>query len=235
MVRLVLFDIDGTLVNTGGAGEKAFARVCAEEFAVPHGTRELQFAGRTDPSIVREFFSRHGITPDPEHFRRFFDRYVFWLDHMLGCIAGRVLPGVPEWIRGLEELSVPPVIGLLTGNIRLGAEIKLKHYGLWERFELGGFGDDHEDRNVLAEVARDRGARRLGRALPGDAILVVGDTPRDVECARAIGARCLAVATGKFSVEELRREKPDWAVDTLEALAVEEVAGQPRAACCQEH
>src|SRR5882762_4618866 len=116
MVRLVLFDIDGTLIQTGGAGEKAFARVCASEFNQRNGAARLHFAGRTDPSIVREFFQTHEIEPSADNFRRFFDRYVFYLDHLLGQLSGGVLPGVHEIMRELNSLPRPPMIGLLTGN-----------------------------------------------------------------------------------------------------------------------
>src|SRR5204863_7081121 len=105
MIRLVLFDIDGTLIQSGGAGEKAFGRVCAQEFNIPNGTQRLHFAGRTDPSIVREFFSENEIAPSQENFRRFFDSYVFWLDHLLGHTNGRILPGVQEMVDGLRGLS----------------------------------------------------------------------------------------------------------------------------------
>src|SRR6266850_4219560 len=130
MVRLVLFDIDGTLIHSGGAGEKAFGEVCKTEFKAPEGTAGLRFAGRTDTSIVREFFLLHQIEPSPENFRRFFDCYVFWLDQKLNQIQGRVLPGVFEMIDRLRARPKPPLLGLLTGNIRLGAEIKLRHYKL---------------------------------------------------------------------------------------------------------
>src|ERR1041385_3176369 len=111
MIRLGLFDIDGTLIRTGGAGEKAFARVCASEFGVPNGTARLHFAGRTDPSLVREFFDQHQIEPSPDNFSRFFDRYVFWLDHLLDDLPGRVLPGVEAMIDGLRALPDGPALG----------------------------------------------------------------------------------------------------------------------------
>lgn len=225
MVRLVLFDIDGTLIQSGGAGEKAFARVCATEFGVPDGTSRLNFAGRTDPSIIRDFFQQFGIEPSAENFKRFFDRYIFYLDHLLGQLDGRVLPGVHEMVRGMQQLPQAPVLGLLTGNIRLGAQIKLGHYRLWQLFRTGAFGDDHEDRNQIAAVARERGMRLLGGKLTGEQILVIGDTPRDTECAKAIGARSLAVATGKYTTEELRGDAPTWTVASLAEITAEEVCG----------
>lgn len=215
MIRLVLFDIDGTLIRTAGAGREAFARVAETEFAVPDGMADLAFAGRTDPAIVREFFLRHHIEPSPANFQRFFDAYVFWLDHLLPQRSGQVLPGVREGLEGLQRLPHRPVAGLLTGNIRLGAEIKLRHFGLWHWFSVGGFGDDHEDRSQIARLVAQRGSQRLGRALTGEEILVVGDTPSDIACARAIQAKTLAVATGPFSLAELQQHQPTWSVPTL--------------------
>jgi phosphoglycolate phosphatase len=223
MVRLILFDIDGTLILSGGAGEKAFARVCELEFGVRNGTAALNFAGRTDPAIVREFFEQHSIEPNLANFQRFFERYVFLLDHMLHQLNGHVLPGVATMLAELDTMPKRPLVGLLTGNIRLGAQIKLNHYRLWPRFEIGAFGDDHENRNQLAVIAKERGSQRLGEKLAGDQILVIGDTPRDIECARAVGARALAVATGKYSVAELQADRPTWTVASLAEVSIHDV------------
>ncbi len=223
MVRLVLFDIDGTLIRTGGAGVRAFAKVFETEFGARDGFAQLKFAGRTDLSLVREFFTFHHIAAIPENFGRFFDRYVFWLDHMLRESRGEVCPGVREFIRQLQALPSRPVLGLLTGNIRLGAEIKLRYFHLWEVFETGAFADDHEDRDQIAAIACRRGGARLQRALAGDEVLVIGDTPLDIRCARAVGARALAVATGGAKLQELRRHQPDWAVTDLTEVAAKDV------------
>src|SRR2546423_9241238 len=142
---------------------------------------------------------------------------------MLHQTAGRVLPGVSCMLNTLSALPKPPVIGLLTGNIRLGAEIKLRHYELWESFVTGAFGDDHEERNCIAGVARERGEKLLGEKLQGEEILVIGDTPLDVECAKSIDARVLAVATGNYGRKELMAHKQTWTVDTLEEIEVEEL------------
>jgi phosphoglycolate phosphatase len=224
MLKLVLFDIDGTLIRTGGAGVHAFTRTGAAEFHVPDGMRQMQFAGRTDTSLVREFFTRHGIAATPENFRRFFDRYVFLLDHLLPQHPGGVCPGVRELLAGLRALPQPPLLGLQTGNIRLGAEIKLRHYGLWGWFEVGGFGDDSESRGELTRLAVERAARRLGHRLAPEAVVVVGDTPHDVDCARAVGARVLAVATGGATREQLAARSPDWLVDDLTGIRAADLA-----------
>jgi phosphoglycolate phosphatase-like HAD superfamily hydrolase len=211
----VLFDIDGTLIQTGGAGVRAFAETARQEFSRPGGTEGMQFGGRTDVSLVREFFTRHGIEASPGNFARFLGTYLFWLDHLMPRLEGAVLPGVWSWLHGLRALKAPPLIGLLTGNARLGAEIKLRHFRLWEEFALGAFSDDAEDRDALAAVARDRAAAALGGPVAGAEVLVIGDTPRDIACARAIGARVLAVATGRDPLAALQGHGPDLLAASL--------------------
>lgn len=225
MIRLALFDIDGTLIQTGGAGIKAFAKAFAGEFQIMDATRGMSFAGRTDTGLVRLVFVRNGIEPSPANFRRFFDSYVFWLEQMLHECEGQVCPGARDFIAEMEALPQPPVVGLLTGNIRLGAEIKLRHFNLWELFKMGAFADDHEDRNQISAIAHRRSGEVLKGEVRGDEILVIGDTPLDVECGRAIGAKVLAVATGSSSVAELREHHPDWVVENLTQISAREVCG----------
>ena len=222
MIRLVLFDIDGTLIRTHGAGMRAFELALGSEFGVRNGAAGIKFSGRTDPSIVRDAFTVHGIAPTREHFARFFDAYVFWLDAVLNESVGSACEGVVEFIEGLSRLRRPPRIGLLTGNIRLGAEIKLRHYNLWGHYTMGAFGDEHEERNELARIALQRGRRLLGPKLKGEEVLVVGDTPLDIACANAIGARMLAVATGGSTCEELRQHRPAWVVEDLSRISASE-------------
>src|SRR5689334_9801644 len=137
MLRLVLFDIDGTLIHTDSAGIKAFDRVFETRFNLNNATHGVHFAGRTDTSLVREIFCRHGVEPSKENFHVFFEHYAFWLAHLLTQSRGGIFPGVWRFIYELQSLPEPPALGLLTGNIRLGAEIKLRHFNLWDFFSIG--------------------------------------------------------------------------------------------------
>ncbi len=223
MTRLVLFDIDGTLISTGGAGMTAFERTFALEFGVRNAAREINFAGRTDTGILQDFFRNHAVEPSEENFQRFFHTYVHWLDYQLQTVSGRILPGVINLLRELKCLARRPALGLLTGNLRLGAQIKLRHFNLWDHFEIGAFGCEHSDRNEIAKIALKRGRKSIHRRMKGEEILVIGDTTRDIDCANAIGARCLAVATGGDSLAELRRHNPTRAVRDLARVTAEEI------------
>jgi len=218
-MEAVLFDIDGTLIRTGGAGVRAFARAAAEVHGLPGGTAHMVFHGRTDTSLVREYLRHHGLEETGAEMGRFLDAYLGLLDGMLAEHAGETCPGVWEFIEGCRRLERPPLLGLLTGNVRRGAELKLRAHGLWEVCETGGYGDDHEDRDEVAAGALRRVVERRGRPVRPEDVLVVGDTPRDIQCARAIGAKVLAVATGAFGVEELAAHGPDWAARDLAGFA----------------
>ncbi len=226
MVRLVLFDIDGTLVHTGGAGTKAFSKTFASIFGLKHGAERMKFAGRTDVNLVREFFKIHGVPESPENFQRFFDNYVFWLEHIVAGSTGGQCAGVSRFLADLLALRHPPMLGLLTGNIRLGAEIKLRRFGLWEFFVMGGFADDHEDRDHIAVAALKRGRRLLDPELQPQEVVVVGDTPFDVRCGKFIGAKTLAVATGGSPYAELKTHAADWTVESLSQIHARDICPQ---------
>lgn len=217
--KVVLFDIDGTLIRTGGAGVRAFGRTAELAFDRPRGVEGLHFHGRTDTALVREFLHKNALPVDGANMERFLETYAFLLDHELERHSGALCPGVTELLAGLRRLPDPPLLGLLTGNVRIGAALKLRAHGLDGDFTLGAFGDDHEDRNQLAAIARRRAEAVLGRPLDGAEVVVVGDTRADVECAHAIGARAVAVATGGASLADLLVHSPDLALDSLRGLA----------------
>ena len=217
-MKAVLFDIDGTLILTGGAGQKAFAQTFAEDFGVPAISRNVSFAGRSDRAIAIELMQVHDIEPSEANWERFRKGYLARLPLALQSGSGRVLPGVHPLLDQLARLPVQ--VGLLTGNVRHGAESKLSHYNLWDRFAFGGFGDEHLDRNdiaVAALAAAWEQVRSNGHAaINGETVVVIGDTESDIRCARAIGAHAVAVATGMSSIDALAAEKPDLLIESLE-------------------
>ena len=209
-----LFDIDGTLVSAGGAGKAALIDALAEEFGIAHTLDRLTLSGRTDRAISADLLALCGLDDTDHHRARLLDAYLRLLPATLASRPGRVLPGVP---RLLDRLAAMPgvAVGLITGNVQHGARIKLGHFGLWERFRFGGFGDRHAARDDVARDALEAVERHLGRAIdPGD-VRVIGDTPFDVRCARAIGARAVGVLTGWHSREEMSACSPDLLLDDL--------------------
>lgn len=216
-VALVLFDIDGTLIQTAGAGVRGLSDAFARLHGRPEALDGIAVSGRTDRAILTEIFARWGQALTDDLLAPLRDRYLESLARELREARGPgigVLPGVHAAIASLEA-HPSFALGLLTGNFERGAQIKLTHFDLWRRFSFGAFGDDHADRRALVPVAIDR-ARRCG--LEADQVIVVGDTPLDVDCAHANGARAVAVATGEYSREELVSTGAEIVVDTLEAL-----------------
>jgi len=211
---LILWDIDGTLLHSGGAGMKALEAALQGVFGVAGSLAGIDFAGRTDPWIIRQIFGRFGIEHTPETFSRYVDGYISLLPGVLGQSRARVLPGVAE-ILGQAAVHPGVVQGLLTGNLRRGAEAKLGFHGLWDYFPIGAFADDSEVRNELGPHALQRARGHWGLDFPAERVWIVGDTPHDIACARAFGARALAVATGSSTVPELAAHNPDAVLGTL--------------------
>ena len=209
---VALFDIDSTLLSTRGAGRAAFAETFRAEFDIERFEGEISFAGRSDRAIVREVFAQHGIEDEPGTWQRFLQGYLQRLQGTLATRRGGLLPGVLPLLRALRERS-DIAMGIVTGNVAAGARLKLEHYGIDSFFDFGGYGDHHTDRGGIAAdalAAADaflRTAHRL-RAVPA-LTTVIGDTPEDVRCARAIAARAVAVATGDSSLAELAAADPD--------------------------
>lgn len=212
---LYLFDIDGTLVDTGGAGMASLHEATREVFG--QDGPPLDLAGSTDLGIIAAIHAHFDIEPTTERIAAYFEIYHNRLKWNLtdGGFPGRVLGGVTVL---LDELSsrTGTTLGLLTGNTAGGADLKMRHYGLSGHFAFGAFGCDHADRNLLGPVALGRAAAHAGRSFTAEETLVIGDTPKDIACAHAMGVRCLAVATGQFSAEALRAHGADQVVESLD-------------------
>ncbi len=215
---LYLFDIDGTLVDTAGAGMKALNEATRKIFG--DVGPPLDLAGSTDLGVVGSIHSHFKVEQTQKSFDSYLEIYLARLDWNLvhGGFPSRVLPGVTEI---LTELAARPgsATGLLTGNAAGGAAAKMRHFQLDHHFPFGAYGCDHADRNQLGPIALERAAKHTGKNFTPSQTWVIGDTPKDIACAHAIGARCLAVATGRFTAAELETHGADRVVDTLEDAA----------------
>lgn len=219
--RLVLFDIDGTLIHTGGAGSRAMTRAFAVACKIENGFEGIPVPGRTDTIILADAMAKWGLEARPEFVSAFQAIYYRCLSDELARLspeAPGVLPGVVDLLESLQR-SPAFSLGLLTGNYAESARLKLDRFGLWGYFDFGAFGGDAAQRENLVRIAMGR-AREGGlpEVTPAD-VVVVGDTPLDVACGRANGARVLAVATGSFGVDELEEAGADKAVRDLSDTA----------------
>ncbi len=213
-MRVYLFDIDGTLVSTGGAGKAAIETALLAEFGLPGLRGQVPYSGRTDRAIARDLFHLHDIEDVPANWDRLREGYLRRLPECLGRHPGRVLPGIADLLPRLCG-RCDVAVGLLTGNIRDGARVKLGHFDLFHHFAFGGFGDRHLDRDDVAREALAAVHGHCQGPARVEEIWVIGDTPLDVRCARSIGARVLAVATGVHRLEELEAARPDLLLPDL--------------------
>lgn len=207
MKTLVLWDIDGTLIQSGGAGERALIAALRDEFDVVGTLENIEIAGRTDRWIARRVLAKFALPDTSENVTRYLASYLRALPGELGNPEARTLPGVRELLTILGQRG-DVAQGLLTGNLRRGAEIKLSHHELWAYFLFGAFADDAEMRDELGPHAVRRAGELHSVEFLADRVFVIGDTPHDIACGKAIGARTIGVATGRFSVDELRGCKP---------------------------
>ena len=207
MKKLLLWDIDGTLIRTNRAGVAALVRA----FAAAHGREPdlatVEVAGRTDRWIIGRMLETHGLEPTPERVHAVLEGYLQLLQGELHATTGRVLPGILELLETFHRRT-DVAQGLLTGNVERGARIKLEHFRVWHYFAFGAYGDDSPLRNDLGPHALRRARAHHATEFPPDRVFVIGDTPHDIACGRAIGARTIAVATGGFTLAELAAHGP---------------------------
>lgn len=210
-MRLFLFDIDGTLVTARGAGRTALRRALEQVYGATGPIDAYDFRGRTDPRIVGDLMQAAGV-PDATIAERLGDCLATYVAELAAEIGDgsrvQVMPGIPDVVRALARRD-DALVGLLTGNIEGGARVKLAPTGLWDHFRVGAFGSDDIDRRKLPAVACARARALVGRDFPFDRVTIIGDTPLDVDCARACGAVAIAVATGYHPHDELAACAPD--------------------------
>jgi phosphoglycolate phosphatase len=217
-MRLVLFDIDGTLLNSSGAGRAAMQKALKEVFGSP-GDPKYRYDGKTDKQIVRDTMRLEGHSDNhiDSQMQRLLDLYLGGLRE--GVDSGeydvRALPGVMEILDALEARD-DVILGLLTGNVEAGARTKLTAAGIDpSRFRVNAFGSDHEHRPELPAIAQRRASENLGLEIVGERLVVIGDTPADIECGRSLGAKSIGVASGHYTVEDLRAHNPYAVFESL--------------------
>jgi phosphoglycolate phosphatase len=208
MKTLLLWDIDGTLLSSGGAGLMALEHALTEVFGITDSLSDIEFAGRTDRWIVRHVFEKYALPATEENFTRYLDAYIAALPAQLNHPGARVLPGARELL-ATAATRADLAQGLLTGNLVRGAHAKLSHHGLWDYFPFGAFADDSELRNDLGPHALRRAHAHHGVEFAPECVWIIGDTPHDIACGKVICARTLAVTTGNYTAAELAAHAPD--------------------------
>lgn len=214
MNRFVLFDIDGTLIDPGGAGRRSLTKAFHQMFSITDAFANITTAGKTDTQIIREGLSLHGLVSCDGILASIVSRYVENLKIEINNRRRRIMPGVVELLDALEGMD-RYWLGLLTGNIEQGAWIKLSAFNLNRYFPVGAFGDDSEDRNRLLPIAveRLRKTKRIG--VNYSDCIVIGDTPKDVQCSKPLGATSIVVSTGPYSYESLLETGADYVLPDL--------------------
>ncbi|MBT5910308.1 MAG: HAD hydrolase-like protein [Opitutae bacterium] len=219
MPDLLLWDLDETLVTTAGAGERSIVRSAHKHWSVDVDLSLIPYAGCTDRRIGHLIRRHFGIGDDESILRAYLDDFVNFVSEELSQSDARILPGVSGIVEAVH-ISPDHEQGLLTGNLMAAAEAKLVPFGLWDYFSFGAFADDAIERLDLGPIALARASEYCASTFVREAVTVIGDTPHDIACARAIGARSLAVASGRFTMDQLAECEPTFLVDSLEEPAV---------------
>lgn len=213
-MKICFFDIDGTLVDTCGAGSHSMFEAAWEEFGFEPREASIDTAGRSDRGIGRELFELYSVEETDANWDQFVGGYVQRLHEYLPAREGSVLPGVVELLEQLHARD-DLALGLLTGNVREAARVKLEFFGVHHYFKFGGFGDTQPERDDIAREAVESSLKHLNGSATQYDLCVIGDTPNDVKCARAIGAKAVAVATGRFTEQDLEPTAPDLLMSDL--------------------
>ncbi|MCX7712803.1 MAG: HAD hydrolase-like protein [Chthoniobacterales bacterium] len=211
---LFLFDIDGTLILGRGAGEKSLRKAMLRKFGTCENFSEVTLAGATDIAIAIRLLQVHSLPVTPENVAALLETYLEILHETLPECGGQLLPGIVELLDALLQRK-DCALGLLTGNLRKGAELKLTHFGVWHYFPFGAFADDCADRNLLGPFARTRAEIHHNSSFAPENIFVLGDTPKDIACGKALGAKTVAIATGDYPPSELAKYNPDFLFENL--------------------
>ena len=219
MPFLLLWDLDETLVTTAGAGERSIVRSARKHWSVDVDLSLIPYPGCTDRRIGHLIRRHFGIADDESILRAYLDDFVNFVSEELSQSDARILPGVSKIVEAVH-VSPDHVQGLLTGNLQAAAEAKLVPFGLWDYFSFGAFADDAIERLDLGPIALARASDSCDATFVREAVTVIGDTPHDIACARAIGARSLAVASGCFTMDQLAACEPTFLVSSLEEPAV---------------
>lgn len=215
--KLLLFDIDGTLIRSAGAGRAALERSFQIIYGIKDGFHDIHMMGRTDPGILKEAFMNHGLEWREDQVARFKEAYFQFLKEEIEVPreGKRTCPGIPTLLSLLRDRS-DLILGLLTGNWRTSSLIKLRYFGLDGFFNIGAFGDDSSFREELVPIVLERIEKKLRVRLAKEGVYVIGDTPLDIQCAKPHGVRTVGVATGFHTIEQIAHEKPDFLFENFE-------------------
>ena len=216
MRKLVLFDIDGTIMNTDSGGASSCQETLQEIFNRPVSLDDYMMSGKTDTQIVLELMEREGVDRDvtTENLDAIYDGYIDRLNREVAVWDPEICPGIPVLVESLSQMD-EVLLGLLTGNIKRGAEVKLNQIGLWSYFKTGAFGDRAPERKLLPGIAQKVAEEQIGKRFEKKDIVIIGDTPNDILCGRDLNVKAIAVATGSYDVETLGSYDPDYLFEDL--------------------